>query len=279
MRSFFRKKLVIAVLVVISVVIVLGVLSAYSIGRASPVANAASFITAPFQKAFTWVAENVGKAISYVTEFDALKLENEQLKAELLEKDALIREAEKYRDENTKLRDLLNITRENEKYSMQMCDIIARSDGDFSRTFTINKGSSSGIEVGDTVIVSEGYVGTVCELGVNWANVQTVIDSGNALGVQNVRTSESMICEGDFELMKKGRLKLSYVTLETSLFVGDEICTSGLGDNVPQGIMIGEVAAISTSRDGYSKIAEITPSVDLEKLTVVFVITDFQKEG
>ncbi|MBO4406081.1 MAG: rod shape-determining protein MreC [Clostridia bacterium] len=279
MRSFFRKKIVIAVLVVISAVIVLGVLSAYSVGRASPVADAASFLTSPFQKAFAWAAGGVGKVISYVTEFDALKLENERLKAELLEKSELIREAEQYRDENAKLRDLLNITRENEEYSMQMCDIIARSDGDYARTFTINKGSSSGIEVGDTVIVSEGYVGTVCELGLNWANVQTVIDSGNSLGAQNVRTNESMICEGDFELMKKGRLKLAYVTLETSLYVGDEICTSGLGKNVPQGIMIGEVSAISTSRDGYSKIAEITPSVDLDKLTVVFVITDFQKEG
>ena len=279
MRSFFRKKLVIAVLIVIGAVVILGVLSAYSVGRASPVANVASFITSPFQKAFTWVAEGVGKMISYVSEFDALKLENEQLKAELLEKDALIREAEQYRDENAKLRDLLNITRENDKYSMQMCDIIARSDGDFARTFTINKGSSSGIEVGDTVIVSEGYVGTVCELGVNWANVQTVIDSGNSLGAQNVRTNESMICEGDFELMKKGRLMLSYVTLESSHSAGDEICTSGLGENVPQGLMIGEVSAISTSRDGFSKVAEITPSVDLDKLTVVFVITDFQKEG
>ena len=67
MRSFFRKKLVIAVLIVIGAVVILGVLSAYSVGRASPVANVASFITSPFQKAFTWVAEGVGKMISDVT--------------------------------------------------------------------------------------------------------------------------------------------------------------------------------------------------------------------
>ena len=156
---------------------------------------------------------------------------------------------------------------------------IARSDGDFSNVITIDKGSSSGIALGDTVMVSDGYVGYICELGVNWANVLTVIDSGLSVGAQNVRTKESMICEGDYSLMRKGLLKLSYLTLDTSLFVGDEICTSGLGENVPQGIMIGEVSSISVSPDGATKQAEITPFVDINDLTIVFVITDFLKEG
>ena len=36
---------------------------------------------------------------------------------------------------------------------------------------------------------------------------------------------------------------------------------------------------LGTHPEYRSKVAEITPSVDLDKLTVVFVITDFQKEG
>lgn len=279
MRSFFHNKLVAAVLIVIGIVLLFAILSAYNVGSATPVANVASFVVSPLEKGFSWAAGKIGKLISYVTEFDALKLENEELKAELLEKEELVREAEQYRDENQKLRDLLNITRDNEQYTIEMCDIIARSDGDFSNVITIDKGSSAGIELGDTVMVSDGYVGYVCELGVNWSNVLTVIDSGLSVGAQNIRTKESMICEGDYNLMRKGLLKLSYLTLDTSLFVGDEICTSGLGENVPQGIMVGEVSSISVSPDGATKQAEITPFVDINDLTIVFVITDFVKEG
>ena len=43
--------------------------------------------------------------------------------------------------------------------------------------------------------------------------------------------------------------------------------------------MIGEVSSISVSPDGATKQAEITPFVDINDLTIVFVITDFLKEG
>lgn len=279
MRSFFRNRLVITVLIVISIVVLFSVISAYAPGNATPVAGIASAITSPFEKAFSWCAEGLGNLFSYITEFDSLKLENEALKEELLEKEDLIRKAEQYKEENEKLRDLLNITRDNEQFTLEMCDIISRPDGDFSYTFTIDKGSNVGIEVGDTVIVSEGYVGYVCEVGLNWCNVLSVIDSGLSVGGQNVRTKESMMCEGDYSLMKEGKLKLSYLPLDSSLYVGDEICTSGLGGNVPHGIMIGEISAVSTAKGGGSMQAEIAPFVDVNELTLVFVITDFVKEG
>ena len=87
------------------------------------------------------------------------------------------------------------------------------------------------------------------------------------------------MCEGDYALMREGKLKLSYVPLDSSLYVGDEICTSGLGGNVPHGIMVGEVAAVSIAPGGGSMQAEIAPYVDVNELTLVFVITDFVKEG
>lgn len=279
MRSFFHNRLVIALIVVTAVVLVLTIIGAYTGGQASPVSNIVSVVTAPVERLFSWCAGGIRDGLAYISDFDALKLENEQLRKELLEKEELIRKAEQYKEENVKLRELLNISQENEAYTLEMCDIIARSDGDYTASFTIDKGSHSGIEVGDTVIVSEGYVGYVCEVGTNWSQVQTCIDSGISVGVQNIRTKETMICQGNFDLMKEGRLQVAYTGLDTSLYVGDELCTSGLSENVPHGIMVGEVSQISVSDDGTGKVASVVPFVELDSLDMVFVITDFVKEG
>jgi len=279
LRSFFQNKLVIAVACIAVIVLVLAVVGAYTGGQASPVSNIISLITTPGERFFSWCASGIRDGLAYISDFDAIKLENEQLKEELLEKEELVREAEQYKEENIKLRELLNISQENESYTLEMCDIIARSDGDYTASFTIDKGSRAGIEVGDTVIVSEGYVGYVCEVGSGWSQVLTCIDSGMSLSVQNIRTKETMICEGSFDMMPEGRFQVAYTALDTSLYVGDNLYTSGLSENIPHGIMVGEITQISVAEDGAGKIATVAPFVDLDSLTLVFVITDFIKEG
>jgi len=279
LRSFFHNKLVITLAAVALIVLLLAIIGAYTVGQASPVSNIVSVVTTPVERFFSWCAKGIKDTLSYISDFDAIKLENEQLKKELLEKEELVRKAEQYKEENVKLRELLNISQENESYTLEMCDIISHSDGDYTASFTIDKGSRSGIELGDTVIVSEGYVGYVCEVGAGWSQVMTCIDSGISVGVQNIRTKETMICQGSYDLMKDGRLQVAYTGLDTSLYVGDELYTSGLSENVPHGIMVGEITQISVSDDGTGKVATVAPFVDLDSLDMVFVITDFIKEG
>lgn len=261
------------------IIAALSIISFYTGGSASPVSGAVSTVISPFTRTFTWAANGIEKIIAYVTEFDNLKLENEDLKQKVIDMEELTRDAEHYKEENEKLRSLLDIQQENEKFTLQMCDIISRSDRDWSRCFTIDKGSSSDIEVGDCVIVSEGFVGYVTEVGPNWSNVITVIDSGMSVGARITRTSESMICEGDFSLMPDGLLNLSYMRLESSVYSGDTVTTSGIGDNFPEGIIIGEVKEVSIDSTGNAKSAVVSPSVDVDSLTVVFVITDFVSEN
>ena len=88
-------------------------------------------------------------------------------------------------------------------------------------------------------------------------------------------TDSPAIAEGDFALMPKQQLKLSYLPENTQLIAGDLILTSGLNGNYPSGLIIGAITELHTEASGMSRYAVIQPRVSLEQLKQVFVIKDF----
>ena len=142
---------------------------------------------------------------------------------------------------------------------------------------TLNKGTGSGVAVGDCVVNEEGFlVGIVTDAGLNWSTVTTLLDTTSQLGALVFRTGEITIAQGDLALMHQGLLKLSFLEDESSLMNGDLIVTSGLGGFYPSDLVIGSVKEIRTDDSGLVRYAILTPQVDLSQLRQVFVITDFQ---
>ncbi len=112
-------------------------------------------------------------------------------------------------------------------------------------------------------------------MGTNWSIVTTVIDSDLELGAFIYRTREAAVAEGDFALMSEGLLKLTYLPEDTVLLNGDIILTSGVGGVYPKDLVIGTIKKVKTDSSGMGDYAVIEPKVDLNKLTQVFIITDF----
>ena len=63
-------------------------------------------------------------------------------------------------------------------------------------------------------------------------------------GALITRTRETAIAEGDYDLMADGNLRLSYLTEDTSVVIGDTVETSGRGGVFPKGVMIGTVESV-----------------------------------
>lgn len=77
---------------------------------------------------------------------------------------------------------------------------------------TLNKGTSSGIAVGNCVVDDQGnLVGVIREAGLNWSTITTILDTDSSLGARVFRTGEVTVAMGDLALMETGRLKLSYL--------------------------------------------------------------------
>ena len=212
----------------------------------------------------------------YYADYSDLLEENAALKREVAELRQNEHQAQRDREENAYLRELLNLQAQRRDFVFESATILEHSNTNWTSMLTLNRGTNCGIAVNDCVISAEGYlVGVVSEVGYNWATVLTVIDTDTELGALVFRTSEVVVAEGDFSLMGDKRLKLTYLPESATLLSGDYIVTSGLGGYYPSDLVIGTVESVKVDDDGLAQYAVIAPMVDFDALTEVFIIKDF----
>lgn len=264
---------------VLSIAVVIAVLLSvmtYFSSNSALLNNILGTVSAPFRTVGTAITNQIGEWAQYFTDFDELKKENEQLKKELAELQSAIRQAEYDSDENKRLRELIGLREQRRDLTFESALIIERDISNWASVLTINKGTLSGIAVGDCVVDSLGnLVGIVTEAGLNWSSVRTILDSDSGVGARVFRSGSNAVAQGEFALMSDGLLSLSYLDSGSDVMTGDLIVTSGLGDYLPSQIVIGYVEELRMNDDGLSRYAVIRPEMDLDELTQVFVVTDF----
>lgn len=266
-------------MMVLSLAVVIAVIlsvMAYFSTSASALPNLAGIIATPFRSAGAAISETVSGWADYFTEFDRLKEENQQLKLELAEKEAAIRQAEKDSEENERLRKLLDLREQRRDLHFESARILETDSSNWESVLTVNKGTAQDVAVGDCVVTEEGFlVGVVTEAGLNWCTIRTILDSDTSIGATVFRSGQNAVAQGDFALMGEGRLRLSYLGANPDVVAGDLVVTSGLGDYFPSQLVIGTVESVSTGDDGLAQNAVIIPSMSLEDLQQVFIVTSF----
>lgn len=274
MKRFFQKNGIMMLAAVVVVAVGLCIASAVS-NQTGFLQNAAGVVTYPFRAAGSAVTgwfQSIGERFQTV---ESLRKENEDLRKENAQLTEDLRQAKTDSEENQRLRDLNGLRQQRRDFTFEAAHVIERSTSNWSRTLTLNKGTSLGVEKGDCVVDQYGYlVGVITDAGLNWSTVTTILDTDSQLGALVFRTGEVTVAMGDLALMNQGKLKLSYLEGESSLINGDMIVTSGLG-YYPSGLVIGSVEEIKTDDNGLTRYATILPKTDITQLVEVFVITDF----
>ena len=274
MKDFLRQNGILLIVAAVLAAVVLSLCS--SLLGFNPLSNLLGVIATPFRAAVTSVTEWLDDRYDYAFHYDELLEENAALKQQLAEAQKELEEAQDANRQNELLRELLGLSEKHSDFVFEDARVTARSTSNWASTLTINKGSGSDVEVGDCVIDAYGnLVGIVSEVGFNYAVVSTVIDPTTELGGRIARTDDDAVLQGDFTLMRSGRLRLSYLSDDAQLLAGDRISTSGLGDLYPAGLVAGVVESVHTDADGLSRYAVVAPAADLENVRYVFVIKDF----
>ncbi|NLD87333.1 MAG: rod shape-determining protein MreC [Clostridiales bacterium] len=273
---FFKSKFFILFLVLLVIVAGMGIYSRVSAGSASPLHDIVNTILTPFRSLFTNAADTAESLRDYVSGYDELKAENEDLKAKLREAEAKIHQAEQVLEENRRLREQYNMQERNISYDLVSAEVIGVESGSWGATYTLDRGSRSGINVGDCVITSDGVVGFVTAVGTVWCEMETIISADTKAGAMVSETRDIGVAEGDFSLMREGVLKLSYLPKDNEIAIGNRVETSGLGGVYPKGLILGKVVSLGIEDHGISAYAIIEPAVNLNKLGLVYVIRDFE---
>lgn len=201
-----------------------------------------------------------------------LERENERLRRQLTEyemKNALLEETMR---ENARLTELLDFVDSNAGLYYVTAKVIARSEGVTVDTLTLNVGTRHGVTEKMAVVVADGIVGRVAEVGTTWCKVRTMLNDDMRISVMVERTRDEGMLGG---LVLEGGdlvgLQLYYLPTGAEMETGDRIRTSGLGGVFPRGLYVGEVLYLAAAEDAAFD-ACVSTEVDFLHLEEVLVI-------
>lgn len=248
------------------------------------------FLSDPLRTLFAMVMWPIGKAASFVS-FEAsdtarffssigtMKDENTRLEKErlvLLAENARL--ADLVKDDETLRNELGLLPRGT--FALAAASVIGREDADGSgHALIIDRGSLSGIAEGMPVIVSGGktaagaasgvLVGRVDQVFPASARVMLVSDPESRINAIVPDTDARGIVKGEHSL---GAM-LDMVLQADAIRAGDTVVTSGLGGDMPEGLLIGTLQDPSFSPDRLFRRAAVVFPVSHDRLRYVFVIT------
>lgn len=273
--KLLRNKLFIFTLVLVLVAVVIMLVAFLGGGQNTPLGRAMGAVLTPLEDGLSRVGGWFSNLFGYFHRYNALEAERDALMAEVIRLRALETEYWEAVNENEELRKLNNLRAKHRDFDLEPCSVISYDGTGYQSAFTINRGEISGIEVGDPVVVEAGLVGFVTQVGPNYANVVTLLHQKSTAGAMVSRTREVAVAGGDFQLSEKGQLKLSYLSNDAKVAVGDWVESTGTGGNFPKGLLVGKVLAVELEQHGGSSYAVLEPVVDLQNLTGVFVVKSF----
>ena len=276
MKDYLRKNGIRMAIIVLSVAMLTGLGAAARNGQTGFLQNVTGVLESPVKKVLSSAVNWFNTIYGYLFEYDSLLAENESLRSQLADAQASARDGISASEENARLRRLLELRDAHTDYVMESSKVVLWSSSNWSSSFTISKGSSSGIELGDPVITEYGVlVGQITELGANWATVSTLIDVDMSVGAFVGESGTSGMVVGEYSFMKRNEAKLTYMAEGAQIFVGDDVLTSGSGGAFPAGLVIGTLSAVKTESGGQLEYGVVEPSVDFSQLVQVFIIKDF----
>ena len=227
----------------------------------------------PLQKVVYSINDKIKGTLDFFLNFSKIKQENEELTKENIELQNKLLEYDTLKEENDRLREVLNFKNSKDNYSYVGTNIIGYSGESFSNGYIIDKGENDGILKGMVVISDKGLVGQVTSTGSNWAIVESLLNENIAVSVMVNSTRETTgILEGYVTRSNSGLTKVTNLPLDSEIKEGDVIVTSGLGQIYPKEIRIGEVISVESDEIKSMKTAIVKPYVDFDKLEDLFII-------
>ena len=276
MKEYLKKNGIRLGVILLAVILVVTVSSQVLGGSAGFLTNIIVAVREPINKAATSAGSLLDGLYGYIFEYEQLQAELEATRNELAAAQEEVRAGQEAVEENRRYEELLGFAEDNPDYVMEQARITSWSASNWASSFMISKGSDDGIEVGDAVITESGALdGQVSEVAATSATVNTIIDVDTRVGVLVGTNGSAAMLVGDYTLMTQGQAQVTWLTEGAQLFLDDTILTSGSGDQIPSGLVVGTVTSIQSEAAGQTEYGIITPAADLGSLVQVFIITDF----
>ncbi len=216
---------------------------------------------------------------------EKLQGENDRLNTEL----AILRNLSK---ENRQLRYLLDLpNRRNFKYIP--AELILRDPAHWFNTFTVNKGSSSGVMPGAAVL-STSYdpatgrtlpvvVGRIKSVTKHSAIVSTILNRETRMSVVLPKSRTAGILAGGERYGDKFLVKIKYLPRDTVYYNSEEVITSGFSPYTPPSLIVGKLAGTDGPdmkiADNLYNEAMMVPAANFDDINFVMIVIRKQEKS
>ena len=274
MKHFFSTRVRVVLIASVLLAVLLAVVSNLT-GLSLPEMAVKGILT-PIRTGVSQLTDQAQRLYNYMFGYEALAAENEALKEEIARLEEAARNADALMRENDNLRAIAELKQVHEDYKLVDCYIISRSSQEWSSSFTVNRGSTSGLREGMCVITANGeVVGLVSEVGLNYAEVKTVLDSSLEIGAIIASSGYNGMVQGGYATGLAGLLRMDYLPSNSVIRNNDQVVTTG-SMVYPRNLIIGYVVDADFDDTGVAKYALLEPAANVAALEQVFVVTEYE---
>ncbi len=279
MRRIFRSLSFKIFIVVLAALAAGSAVSAFSHSGSSPLTALTGVVFGPVQRLAAKAAYDLSALPFSFKSATVLSGQVEELQSEVDELRGQLSDYNTIKKQNEHYRELLPLSRENPDQKYCEADIIGRDAGDYLSSFTLNRGSNSGIKIQDPVVFGNYLVGLVVSVTPNRCKVNTILNPDVNVSCCEKWTSTFGYMTTTVELARDGLCQMPNLPESTAITENGTVCTSGVGGVYPADLIIGKIEKVVDATLNISASAIIRPAADIENLSTVFVITEFDGQG
>jgi len=161
-----------------------------------------------------------------------------------------------------------------EGVSYSRVEIIARNPLTARKVFVVNRGRSAGLRVGQAVLAQGFLIGRIVEASETTATVRTILDESIKIGIRVRGAGGNGILSGEASGGDGAGVlvKLQYLDRGLELEKGLRVETSGLGGQIPGGILIGTIDSFKAN--SLTQDARVLLSADFRRLSYLTVVIE-----
>ena len=230
-----------------------------------------------------WVADKLSDGIDKITDNAKGDTQYEQkideLQRELGDLQDQLADYNNLKAQNELYKEALELKDDNPDFKFIEASVIGRDSASPYCSFTISKGTVSGVKDGDAVLYGKYLVGVIKKAYPTYSIVSSIIDPDFSVSAYDINTKELSYVTGDAQIAKDGYCKFENLDSSTKISYGSIIATAGISSTMPRNIIIGTVRDIEDEITNISTYAVIEPGTDIKKLNECLVLTSFTAES
>lgn len=254
------------ILIIAGVLIIIGFFI-YPTGLLATPKNIFYKILKPFTVVSNYTVDRVAMFFKNLASLNSLSKENQNLIKENLELQGQLAIIKEVQHENEILKKEIGFLSNKGDLKLVPANIIGRSASGYLKTIVIDRGANDGVKE-NQAIISQGFlVGKVTQVFSNSAEVILITDNNSLIPVVLQDSRGTGLLRGGYS-----GLTVEDIPLNIPIKKGEQVVTSGVGGDIPLGLMVGTVdEVISHEGEIFQKVAVKSP-IQIYFLEFVFVV-------